>query len=114
MTLKYAATGFLHVRRSVFVRMAYELDLPRCNEKPDSLVLPFFLPLVVGDVGQKRYLGEDYAFCERAGAIGVPVFADTRIRLWHFGDYPYGWEDAGSDKQRFDNYEFQVLDKRSG
>jgi hypothetical protein len=29
--------------------------------------------------------------------------ADTSIRLWHIGEYAYGWEDAGleKDRQRF-------------
>ena len=41
------------------------------------------------------YLGEDYSFCERARQCGYKIMADTSIRLWHIGEYAYGWEDAG-------------------
>jgi hypothetical protein len=46
------------------------------------------------------------AFCERARQCGFRIMADTRIRLWHLGSYPFGWEDAGSTKERFANYNF--------
>ena len=29
--------------------------------------------------------------------------ADTTIRLWHIGNYEYGWEDAGREVNRFAN-----------
>jgi hypothetical protein len=36
--------------------------------------------------------------------------ADTSIRLWHVGSYRYGWEDAGRDVERFDDYTFDITD----
>lgn len=33
---------------------------------------------------------------------------DTRIRLWHVGTYRYGWEDAGSSKERYADYTFHL------
>jgi hypothetical protein len=53
-------------------------------------------------------LSEDYAFCERARRCGFAITADTTIRLWHVGTYRYGWEDAGSTKERFGRYVFQI------
>jgi hypothetical protein len=44
------------------------------------------------------YLGEDYAFCERARQAGIPIIVDTRIRLFHLGDYPFGWEEIAGRK----------------
>ena len=52
------------------------------------------------------YLAEDYAFCARARQCGIAIMADTSIRLWHVGTYRYGWEDAGSDKERFATYNY--------
>jgi len=40
------------------------------------------------------YLGEDFAFSERARRSGFPIIADTRIRLEHIGKHGYSWEDA--------------------
>jgi hypothetical protein len=34
--------------------------------------------------------------------------ADTTLRLWHLGSYPYGWEDAGRGVERFETYHFEV------
>ena len=53
------------------------------------------------------YLAEDYAFCHRARLCGFPIIADTTIRLWHVGDYGYRWEDAGIDRQRYGDFDFQ-------
>jgi len=40
--------------------------------------------------------------------------ADTTIRLWHVGSYRYGWEDAGSTKERFGDYLFHLPDAAPG
>jgi hypothetical protein len=55
-------------------------------------------------------LGEDYAFCERARQCGYKIMADTSIRLWHIGEYAYGWEDAGLEKVRHDSFLFMMED----
>ena len=54
------------------------------------------------------YLGEDFAFSERAIQAGFKVHADTRIRLRHIGRYAYQWEDAGGEIQRHPRYKFLV------
>src|SRR5690606_20314634 len=82
------------------------LELPVCNQRFGSLLVPYFQPLVVPEPGGFWSLSEDYAFCERARRVGFSVVADTRIRLWHVGAYRYGWEDAGSGKDRYGDYLF--------
>jgi GT2 family glycosyltransferase len=54
------------------------------------------------------YLGEDFAFCERARRSGYRIFADTTIRLRHIGNYGYSWEDAGSQLPRYATYHFHM------
>ena len=105
--LKYAATGFLRIKASVLRRLIAELNLPHCNTHWGRGKWPFFQPLVVprGD-GQAHYLGEDWAFSHRLGQIGVTSMADTSIRLWHFGRYAYGWEDAGTDARRYGTFTY--------
>src|SRR5262249_32679638 len=110
--LKYAATGFLRVKAEVLRRMIAELRLPLCNSFWGRGMWPFFMPLYVPHVGDKlHYLGEDWAFCHRLAQIGVTPLADTTIRLWHWGRYGYSWEDAGSDVNRYQKYNYEFNGK---
>jgi hypothetical protein len=107
--LLYAATGFLRVRAGVLRRMIAELKMPLCNTNWGRGVWPFFQPLIVphGE-GKWHYLGEDWAFSYRLAKIGVTPLADTSIRLWHWGRYGFGWEDAGSTVQRYRSYTYTL------
>ena len=90
----YAGAGFLHVRCEVYRTMQERLALPTCNEHFGRPMVPFFQPMVLASEAGPWYLAEDYAFCERARQCGFKIMADTSIRLWHIGEYAYGWEDA--------------------
>jgi hypothetical protein len=46
----------------------------------------------------------EIAFCERARKCGIPIYADTRIRLYPIGSYGYSREDVGEERQRFGKY----------
>jgi len=118
--LLYGGTGFLHVRRAVYETMIEQLDLPVCNEHANRPMWPFFLPMIrsapqrvhTSDMpgAQKSghwYLAEDFAICHRARLCGIPIIADTTVRLWHVGDYAYSWEDAGIDRDRYGDFDFQ-------
>lgn len=106
--IKYCGFGFTHVRAEVFEAVEERFDLPICNLRFGSPLVPFFGPMVVTDPGGHWSLSEDYAFCERARQCGFNVVADTTIRLWHVGTYRYGWEDAGSAKERYADYTFRL------
>ena len=108
LEIMFAATGFLLVRRQVYLDMQSKLNLPICNTMFGEAVTPWFQPLVKDYRGGHWYLGEDFAFCERIRQAGYKIFADTTIRLQHYGNYPYCWEDAGRDIQRFSSYEFHL------
>lgn len=102
--LLYAATGFLHVRRQVYLDIQRQLSLPICNERFGRPLLPFFLPMLHQIDDGHWYLAEDFAFSQRARQCGYKIYADTRIRLTHIGSYGYTWEDAGAETKRFDTY----------
>ena len=114
----YAATGFLLVRRQAYETIQKELDLPVCNKRFGTPLIPFFQPMVVkndtrfgtfnDDVDDYRYLAEDYSFSERARQCGINIYADTSIRLQHYGEYGYSWEDSGGGLIRYENYNFIV------
>jgi glycosyltransferase involved in cell wall biosynthesis len=91
--VRYIATGFLHTRRAVYEDVQRFFSLPLCTQK----FVPYFANWLHQRAdGQHTYLGEDYAFCERAAQAGHNIFADTTIRLGHIGPYPYMWEDISN------------------
>lgn len=95
--VRYIGLGFLLTRRAVYDAVQRHYGLPFCNARFGAAFIPYFLPMVVTDDDQPGgywYLGEDYAFCERARQVGYQVAVDTSIRLGHIGSYQYSWEDA--------------------
>jgi hypothetical protein len=108
LEIMYAATGFLLTHRRVYTTMREREKLPTCNERFGRPVTPYFLPMLAPDGAGYWYLGEDFAFSERARRCGFAIMADTRIRLQHIGRCGYGWEDAGSDRPRYATYHFTV------
>jgi hypothetical protein len=120
--IKYAAAGFLHVRREAYEKIRDQLKLPLCNTRFGRGIWPFFQSCWFEEEGsgfgvqgsesgnnvRHRYLTEDFAFCHRAREVGLKIMVDTTIRLWRVGTYGYGWEDAGSDAERFDTYQYHV------
>lgn len=107
MELMYAATGFLLVRRQVYLDVQEKLNLSVCNTMFGESMVPWFQPIVREYRGGRWYLGEDFAFCERIRQAGYSIMADTSIRLWHIGSYPYGWEDAGTATKRYASFGFE-------
>lgn len=101
LAVKYVGAGFLLTHRRVYDDIERVFALPRCNSFAVPLV-PYFLPMVIPEprTGGHWYLGEDYAFCERAARAGHVTHVDTSIRLGHIGRYAYSWEDAGKPNVR--------------
>lgn len=106
----YVGAGFLLIRKQVYLDIQQKLMLPLCDQRFGAPITPYFQPLVKVDGAGHWYLGEDYAFCERARQCGYSILADTSIRLGHVGNYPYSWEDAGEEPRRFGSYRFRVND----
>ncbi len=106
MEIKYAAAGFLFTHRSVYETIFEHENLPICNTQFDRPTVPYFLPMIEPDGENHWYLGEDYAFCERAHRSGFRIMADSSIRLNHIGGRDYSWEDAGTDFPRYSTYNF--------
>lgn len=100
----FAGAGFLHTRREVYAAIQERLGLPVCNERFRIPLIPFFHPMLHEYEDGHWYLAEDYAFCQRARQCGFKIMADTTIRLMHVGNYSYGWEDSGLDRERFETF----------
>lgn len=112
--LLYAGTGFLLIRREVYLAIQQKLQLPMCNERFGHPMIPFFHPMVRPIEDGHWYLAEDYSFCERARQCGFQIYADSSIRLWHIGMYRYGWEDAGIDRPRYNSFTLNFGEPGSG
>jgi len=94
---RYIGMGFVYTQRRVYDDVQRVCSLPLCDARSEPPAVPYFLPMVIEDDAQPGgywYLGEDYAFCERARQAGYELIVDTSIRLGHIGSYQYGWEDA--------------------
>lgn len=89
-------TGFMMIQRSAFekFRDAY----PQYMYKPDHVrtehfdgsreILMAFQAEV--DPASKRYLSEDYWFCQKAWDIGVKTWLCPWMKLQHMGSYVFG------------------------
>lgn len=93
--VKYAGTGCLRIAREVFESMADaypELEYqPDDGEQFDGRMWDFFTMGVwrCPETGRRRYLTEDWWFCQRARDMGYPIWMDTQIVLKHCGDAVY-------------------------
>ena len=94
--LKDAATGFMLIKREVFMKMmdAYpdlyfhnDLQLPKEESKYTYLFFD-----AMHEKETKRYLSEDYTFCRRWQAIGGEVWLDPLINLDHIGHFTFPGE----------------------
>ena len=110
LPIQRAGAGFLLTHRRVFEAIQQQFALPRCNtaRHRQPALVPWFLPMVVPDGDGELYLGEDFAFSERARQCGFEIVADTTRRLHHIGPYGFSWEDAGNGTQRYESYTYQI------
>jgi hypothetical protein len=40
--------------------------------------------------------------------MSVTPLGDATIRLWHWGRFGFGWEDAGGGVKRFRSYSYRI------
>ncbi len=86
--INYAATGFMYTHRSVYEKMAKDLNMKKVKIWGGQYnVYPYFYPILLDN----EYLGEDFAFCHRLKQIGIKLYCDTTIRLSHIGKYSYSY-----------------------
>ena len=93
MEVNYIGTGFLRVRRSVFEKMiAHYADEMwyTTDDGSDKIQYDFWKMGVYSyPDGTRRWLSEDWWFCQRCQDLGIPVYADLNILLGHSGHAVY-------------------------
>lgn len=96
----YIGTGFLRIRRSVFEKMIdkfgediwYRTDGPEKDRVKEHNF--WHLGIYQYPNGDRRWLSEDWWFCQRCKDLNIPVWADRRIILSHSGHaiYPLSYQ----------------------
>ena len=94
--VKEGGTGFMMIKRSVFE--AWDKAYPERSYKPGHVrtknfdgsreIMAYFDCVI--DPDSKRYLSEDYMFCQHSRAIGLKVWMLPWIKLKHAGTYIFG------------------------
>ena len=100
--VKYAGTGFLCIAREVFERIIREM--PELRYDPDDgdgepgSLWDFFKVGVweCPETGYRRYLSEDWWFCQIARDVGYEVLMDTQVICKHVGQFVYPFDSLES------------------
>ena len=89
-------TGFMMIQRKAFEK--YEAVYPEFKYLPDHIrsanfdgtreIMAYFDCVICPD--SKRYLSEDYMFCQWARKAGIKVWMAPWMRLNHTGSYQFG------------------------
>jgi hypothetical protein len=98
--IRYAATGFMAVHRSVIDAMIPTLTL--CHPDEVWAFWPMFQEFIAtyqeprwpGDPGKQEYLSEDFAFSARARALGFDIWMEPSLNLIHEGAKDYTFMDV--------------------
>ena len=98
--MKWLSSGCWCVKRSVVEQMAnaypelvYDGDDNMAKRKVYGLYIPVIREFKDGDNSFKKYLSEDWAFCDRWAKLGGKIYADTSIVLKHYGKQAFSlWQ----------------------
>jgi hypothetical protein len=89
-------TGFMMVQRETFTRFAaaypdlsYRPDHNRTAAFDGSREIHMYFQALI-DPDSKRYLSEDYMFCQWARKIDIPIYLCPWMKLKHSGTYIFG------------------------
>lgn len=94
--MKWLSSGCWCVKRSAVEKMiaaypelTYDGDDNMAGKNLYGLYIPYLKEFEFQGKKIKKYLSEDWAFCDRWKAIGGKIYADTSIALKHIGKHPY-------------------------
>ena len=94
--VKYAGTGCLLVSRAVLLTMKEahpEIEYDPDEGDESGIKWDFFATGVRAFDGRRRYLSEDWMFCQRALDLGFDIWMDTSVILKHVGEMIYPLQD---------------------
>lgn len=92
--VKYVGTGFMLIWRQVFEKFMqvwpehfYEDDMQPGQQVYDFFRMGVFMDTIGG--GRRRWLSEDWYFCEMWNRLGGEIFIDRRVTVQHVGKAAY-------------------------
>lgn len=93
ISVRYMGTGFMLIRRNVIEKMVSEMGdelIYEVDGHPGKFGFDFW-PVGVYKYqdGNRRYLSEDWYFCQRCLDLGFNVYGDTGVMLKHSGTAIY-------------------------
>ncbi len=90
MKLRHVSTGFMLIKRGVLTRMRHVYgEKIQYREYQTEQQLWDFFPMGIVD---KRYLVEDWYFCDNARDLGFTVYGDMEVQLGHIGSVVFPLE----------------------
>lgn len=92
MEVDRSATGFMLIKRPVFIKMmkAYpELRYYADDAAEDHLNEHLWTFFDCGIDERRKYMSEDYMFCDRWTKIGGKIYVDILSPLTHIGNYSF-------------------------
>lgn len=98
--VKYAGTGCLMIARTMFDVL--RKNFPEIEYDPDEGDSPgvkwdFFATGVRTFGSRRRYLSEDWLFCQRVLDCGQDIWMDTTVVLKHVGEFIYPLQDLEAE-----------------
>lgn len=91
-----AGTGFMMIRRETFTKyltaypnILYKPDHVRTKNFDGSREIGAYFDCII-DPESKRYLSEDYMFCQNVRKAGMQVWMCPWMKLQHMGSYIFG------------------------
>ncbi len=122
----FLATGFMGISRYALYKIAQEYKysdgrpFPILHpDTPGYRSYPFFesswtdTKMPDGDGNTMVWLSEDYDFCEKARAVGVKVYADTRVQLGHRGSRVVTFHDVIKYRKEMAELEKKIEDAKT-
>ena len=81
--------GFILVKAEVLLHMIEEysnlaFDVPKEGNMEAKETWALWTPMIYKEKTQRIFLGEDWAFCQRARQLGYEIWADLRVKLIHW------------------------------
>jgi hypothetical protein len=89
--LRYIGTGFMCATRDLLNRMIKQFPEIMYIQEGTSIKMHDFWSVGVHQ-GSKRYLTEDWWFCQRATDLGYKIWGDSQVMLQHEGRAIYPLE----------------------
>lgn len=103
LRVKYAGTGCLMIRRDVLESMIQALPEMAYDGDDGDLHGTRWDFFATGPHtsknGRRRYLSEDWFFCQRVLDMGIPIWMDTRVALKHVGQMIYPLDNPFEERE---------------